>query len=302
MKQKNNILPFVCITAGAALWGFIGIFLNVLSGFSSADLLVIRSLITAALLFTFIAVKDYRLLKIHLRDIWYFIGTGIISFASYSFAYFAAIRLTSMAAAAILLYTSPIFVTVMSVLIFREKLTLKKAAAVILAFSGCILITGLGTETQLNAKGLCAGLISGFCYALYSIFGKIALKKYSTLTVTAYTFLFASAAVLPLADFGSIRANLDMHNTLILILFALLTGLVPYALYTYGLSRTPAGKAAIIACIEPVTASLAGCFILGEEMSLKTISGIILVLSAVIVLQIKEKASSKKNQCKGVVS
>ena len=292
MKMKNNILPSVCITAGAALWGFIGIFLNSLSGFSSANLLAVRSLITAVLLFAFIAVKDYKLLKIRLRDIWYFIGTGIISFASYSFAYFAAIRLTSMAVAAILLYTSPIFVTVMSIFVFKEKLTLKKAAAVILAFSGCILITGLGTEMQLNIKGLCAGLISGFCYALYSIFGKIALKKYSTLTVTAYTFLFASIAVLPLADFGNISANLDIHTMLKFIFFALATGLVPYALYTYGLSRTPAGKASVIACIEPVTASLAGYFILSEEISVKTILGIILVLSAVIVLQIKDTASA----------
>lgn len=286
MDYKNNIIPTASIIAGAILWGFIGIFVNKLNGFSSADLLSIRCLVTAILLFAFIAIKDKRLLKIKLKDIWMFIGTGIISFASYSFAYFASIRLTSMSVAAILLYTSPIFVMSMSILIFKEKLTIKKFAAVILAFLGCVFITGLGTEDHISAKGLTVGLISGFCYALYSIFGKIALKKYSTLTVTAYTFLFASIVAIPLSDFGNIYSRCDLNTAIFLLIFALLTGLAPYALYTYGLSKTPAGKAAVLACVEPVTAALSGILIMHEAISLQTVLGIILVLSAVIVLQI----------------
>lgn len=292
--MKNNFIPALCITAGAILWGFIGLFLNALEGFSSIQLLAVRSLITTVLLFVFLAVVDREKLCIHIRDIHYFIGTGIISFAAYNFSYFAAIRLTSMSVAAVLLYTSPIFVTLMSAVFFKEKLTVKKCISVVLAFFGCVLITGLGTDSQISAKGLCAGLVSGFCYALYSIFGKFALSKYSTVTVTAYTFLFASLVSVPFADFGKICATMTGDTAFLLVMFALLSGLVPYLLYTYGLSGTQAGKAAVIACIEPVTAAIAGTAVLGEDMTISTISGIIFVLGAVMLLQC-EKAWNNKD-------
>ena len=287
--MRNNVIPALCITASAILWGFIGLFLNVLEEFSSAQLLAVRSFFTAAVLFVFMAIKDPKKLYIKLRDIHYFIGTGIVSFAAYNFAYFAAIRLTSMPVAAVLLYTSPIFVTIMSAMFFKEKLTLKKCIAVICAFIGCVLITGLGTDTALSIKGLTAGLISGFCYALYSIFGKFALAKYSSLTVTAYTFLFASLAAVPLADFGAMTELITSENIVTLVFFALLSGLVPYLLYTYGLSKTQAGKAAVIACIEPVTAAVAGVTVLGEDMSVRILAGILCILGAVILLQYKRK-------------
>lgn len=283
--MKNNFISVFCITAAAVLWGFIGLFLNELKEFSSMQLLAVRSVITAVLLFAYLAAVDREKLRIHIRDTYYFIGTGIISFAAYNFSYFAAIRLTSMSVAAVLLYTSPIFVTLMSAVFFKEKLTMRKCISVVFAFFGCVLITGLGTESQISAKGLCAGLISGFCYALYSIFGKFALSKYSTITVTAYTFLFASLVSVPFANFGEICSQLTDNTAVLLVVFALLSGLVPYLLYTYGLSTTQAGKAAIIACIEPVTAAVVGTAVLGEDMTIRTVFGIAFVISAVILLQ-----------------
>ena len=283
--MKNSFISTFCITAGAVMWGFIGLFLKALDGFSSAQLLAVRSFVTAVLLFAFLAVRDRKKLYIKIRDIHYFIGTGIISFASYNFAYFAAIRLTSMSVAAVLLYTSPIFVTIMSAIFFKEKLTPKKCVAVLCAFAGCMLITGIGTDTMLSTKGLTAGLISGFCYALYSIFGKFALERYSTITVTAYTFLFASLAAIPLADVGSTIQLITSDNALLLLVFGLFSGLIPYLLYTYGLSKTQAGKAAVIACIEPVTAAVAGVTLLNEELLLRTFIGIVFVIGAVILLQ-----------------
>ena len=82
----------------------------------------------------------------------------------------------------------------MSALFFQERVTGRKAAALIIALFGCACTTGIfsGVGSAVPAFGIFTGIASGFCYALYSIFGHVALKKYDTVTVTAYTFLVAA--------------------------------------------------------------------------------------------------------------
>lgn len=100
---------------------------------------------------------------------------------------------TSLAVAALLLYTAPVFVMLMSLLCFGEAFTRTKALALLLTFSGCACVTGVfGSSLTLTLSGLLYGLGSGFGYALYSIFGKYAVRKYSSLTITAYTFIWHS--------------------------------------------------------------------------------------------------------------
>lgn len=280
--MRNKGFPVGCIILGAALWGLIGLFINHLSDYGSFDLLAVRSLFSSAGIFAFIGMTDRSKLKIQLHDLWMFIGTGIISFAAYNIFYTLAIRLTSMATAAVLLYTSPIFVTIMALFLFKEKLTGKKAAAVACAFIGCVLISGFSDST---AAGIVTGLMSGFCYALYSIFGRFALKKYASVTVTAYTFLFAFIVSAPLAKWGHIVGTLGGENLTWWILYAVFSGIVPYSLYTYGLAFVEAGRAAVMACIEPVVAALAGVFILHEGITVTAVMGICLILGAVVLLQ-----------------
>ena len=78
--------------------------------------------------------------------------------------------------------------------------------------------------------------------------------------------------------------------------FAAATGLVtcylPYLLYTYGLSGLSNGKASIMASIEPVVATLVGVTVYSEKLSLAGGLGIVLVLSAIVLLNLR----SKKNE------
>jgi hypothetical protein len=97
-----------------------------------------------------------------------------------------------LAAAAILLYTSPIWIMLMSVLFFHEKLDGRKLLAMGMAFAWCFLVSGFSGE-GITLPGLLAGLGSGIGYGLYSILGTVALRRHSALKVTAFTFLFAAA-------------------------------------------------------------------------------------------------------------
>ena len=114
---------YALVVAAAVFWGIISIFVKGLAafGFTTLQIVAIRVVLSAILLTSYIAIKDSRLLKIRLVDGKYFIGTGIFSIAFFNWCYFTAIRETSVAVAATLLYTGPAFVLLLSRLFFDEN-------------------------------------------------------------------------------------------------------------------------------------------------------------------------------------
>ena len=188
--------------------------------------------------------------------------------------------------AAILLYTSPAFVAVLAALLWRERLTRRKLAALGLTFGGCVLVTGvLSGGVQVTLQGFLLGLGSGFFYALYSIFGRYALARYGPYTVTLYTFLFAGAGSLLFLDLGELEAAAQREGVLPAALgLAAVSTVLPYLLYTAGLARIESGRAAILASVEPVVAALVGILAFREPMSPGVGLGILCILGAVLLM------------------
>ncbi len=304
--MKNKTAGTAAVLLAGTLWGLMGVFVRWLQnyGFSSMHIYANRILTSAQILLLTTGIMDQalkkkfypignRLLAIRLKDIWCFIGTGIISIVSFTICYFSTMKYTSLSVAAVLLYTSPIMVTLLTIPVFREKLTLRKILACLTTFSGCILVTGiLGSHAAVPAKAVLLGLLSAFGYALYSIFGTIAVKKgYKALTISTFTFLFAAAGILPFAEFPTMLPILAAHPETILIgvLMGIITTILPYILYTLGLSKIETGKASIIVSAEPVVATLTGVLFFREPLSPLGIAGIFLVLSSVFILNGREK-------------
>lgn len=291
----KRIAPLFVILAGS-LWGIMGGFVRIISsyGISSLQLTFLRSAITFLALLLFLALYNRKLLVIHIKDVWMFLGTGICSIAFFSFCYFRAIELTSLSTAVILLYTSPIFVTVLSAILFRERITPLKIVALLLTFSGCLLITGvLQSSMNLTPVALLYGLGAGFGYSLYSIFGHFAVEKYHPFTITLYTFLFSGIVTLPLANPVSLVKQLSLSPGAVLpiVLSSILCGVFPYIFYTLGLTYVEAGKAAIFASVEPVVATLVSIFYLKEGLTPMTAFGILLVLTALVLLNLRGTAA-----------
>ena len=121
------------------LWGLMGFFRRRLGdmGLDTPGVIFIRCGIAALLFALTIALTEPPSIKIRLRDIWLFIGSGVCSLLFFTLCYFQAMTLMSLSAAAILLYTAPCFVIVMSALLFKEWMDGKKLSAMALAFVGC---------------------------------------------------------------------------------------------------------------------------------------------------------------------
>lgn len=286
-----NIFTLCTIFAGV-LWGTISVFLKNLSssGLSLIQITACRAVFSSFFLFVYFLVKDKNLLKIKLKDIWMFVGTGVVSLTFFSLCYFSTILESGASIAVILLYTSPIFILLLSAILFKEKITKIKLFALILTFVGCIFVTGVGGENHLSAKGLFIGLCAGFGYALYSIFSRFALKKYKPLTVTFYTFVFSSISLLPFCNVVEICSSFSEKSLLFLIGIALVCTVLPYIFYTYGLSGLETGKAAILVTVEPLVGSLIGIFVWKENLDMLKLIGIIMIFIAVILINLNCKS------------
>jgi len=293
-NRKWNIGPILIIIAGC-FWGSMGIFVRKLGayGFSSIQIVAIRVTLAALVFSVLLAIKDRSGFRISLRDIPLFLGLGLGSILFFTVCYFTAITMMSLSTAAILLYTSPIWIMLMSVLFFHEKLDRRKIFALILSFAGCVLVSGI-SGGEMTLAGLLVGLGSGVGYGLYSILGTIALRRYSPYTVTAYTFLIAAAGAWLICnprEMMSIFVNVADLGMLLLLCFltALVTAVIPFLAYTLGLRSVEAGKAGILATIEPLVATLIGILVFSEPLTILSGIGIILILSAVVLLNIKMK-------------
>lgn len=288
---KLTLARFSVVLSGV-LWGLSGVFSRRLNefGFSSFQIGLARCFIACLVLFFIIVIKNKAVPKIDLKDIWIFLGTGVLSVGAFSALYFMSTELNPLSIAAILLYTAPFFVVIFSKFIFGERIGALKLASLVLAFVGCALASGiLGVSQGISAFGISVGVGAGLAYSLYSIFGAIAVKKYDSSTVTFYTFLFASIALAPFANLVDFVPALFSNGAALwnAILIAVVSALLPYLIYTKALVLVEAGRAAILTFSEPMAASIYGLILFGEKIALQGFIGIIMIFVALVAMNVK---------------
>ncbi len=286
--------PALAVIAAGVAWGVISLFVRALSaaGLSSPQISLIRLAVAALCFFPFLALRDRKKLRIRLRDIWMFVGTGIVSVVLFNILYFYATVQSQASVAVVLLYSSPAFVLLLSALIFREKVTRAKLLSLGMTVLGCALVSGvLGGGYRLTARVLLAGLGSGFFYALYTIFARFALRRYDSMTVTAWTFLMGALGSLPLGEAAATARTLAAQPILLLscLGIGLVSTVLPYVFYTWGLQRMDSGRAAILVAVEPLVGAVLGMTLYREPHDLPKLLGILLILGAILLLNRREK-------------
>ena len=297
-----------CILIAGILWGTTGFFNRALSdlGFSSSQVLFFRCVVPLVLLGVYCLVKDRNAFKIKLKDIWVFLGSGLLAFTTFGLAYMQAHVEMSLSVAVVLLYTSPIWVVGLSAILFKEKITLGKVAALITIALGAMLTTGVLTSGAIvTPTGLVLGLVSGLGYGLYSIFTRFGLNKgYKAITITFYTFLFSTIVVGCICDvpeaieltFGAAALASVYETVFWQICIGVVTCLMPYAFYTFGLQGVENGRASILATIEMVVATLLGVVVFAEAFTVENGVGVALVFVGILLANITLTRRMKNRQ------
>lgn len=283
---------YLYIVTAAFLWGMIALLYNELAagGLSQMQVVAVRALVSGVLLTGYLAIFDRGALRINWKDCWIFAGTGMLSFVLFNYCYFMSIDLVSVSVSVVLLNTAPIFIMIISAICFHDRITRKKLVALVITITGCILVTGVlsADPAAFSPAGILYGVASGFCYGLYSVFGSLAVRKgYNSITITAYTFLFAALGSLPLCSPAKLFPLLHGKTLLAALAIGALVTLLPFLLFTKGLTRIDSGTASIIATMELVFASLVGLLILGDSFTWGKLVGDLLIIFSVITLNTK---------------
>lgn len=301
--MKNKIYVFIVILSGI-FWGSSCLFVDYLKTHTpatSVQITAIRIVLAALVLNLWLIVKGkgFSLYKISGKSWLLCAISGFCSVVAMGMFYYSCMVETSAAVAVILLYTAPLFVMIMSLFFFKEKMTVQKMVAFVIAIVGCALVSGIASGSRISALGIFLGLMSGFTYSLYGIFTSIFMKENKdTLTFTALSFFFAAIGALVISKpWEIVKFTLEVENiplTLIMyLLLAICTAVIPFFLYSKGIEGVKPDVASILAFSEPLMACVFGTVVLGQKMDVFGVIGIICVCAAIVVLNVNFKKKAE---------
>ena len=280
---------FGMIILAGILWGTSGIFVHYLApfGFSALQMTAMRGVVSAIAMSIYAFLKDRTMFRVSPAHLALFALSGVSMYLTAS-SYYAAMQLTSVSTAVVLMYSAPIFVMAYSVAFLGEKLTPLKTISVIAMLIGCCLVSGIIGGLRFHAFGLFLGLFAGIAYSAYNIFTKIQMRKLCH-PVSASLYCLIAMAIVALifakpAEMITITAQNPVAILPLMIGVGLCTCVMPYFLYTLALKELPVGTAAALGIIEPMAATVFSVAFLGEKLTLISGVGIVLILGAVFLL------------------
>lgn len=292
-----KIKAIIYIILAGLCWGTSGLFVNALSAFglSAIQIITARSVFSAIVMTLYVLIRDKKLFLVSKKElVFYFLaGVGILLTGTF---YFVSMQMTSVSTAVVLMYTEPIFVMVFSVLFFGEKLNPLKVISVVCMLIGCCLVSGIVGGIEFNALGIAVGLGSGIAYTAYNIVTKIEMRKgYNPISATVYCFIFMSVLALFISNppqIVSIVAKNPIPVIPLMLGIGTVACVIPYFLYTLSLRDLPVGTASSLSIVEPMAATVFSVVILGEDLVISSLIGIILIIGSVFLLgrsELKEK-------------
>ena len=294
LPHMNTTKGYLCIIAAALMWASSGTAGKALfeSGITPFELVQVRVTFSAVLMVALFMTFSPRTMKIRVRDVPYFFLLGGVAMAMVQITYFYAISKIQVAAAILLQYLAPIPIAFFSIVFWKERLTLLKMAAVLLAFGGCYLVVG-GYSLQflhMNRFGIMGGLASAVCFASYTLLGERGMHRYDPWTVLFYAIAFAALSWhIAYPPFHYLTAGYSWTQWGWLMYIAVIGTLIPFGLYFVGINYVRSTRASITATLEPISAGLIAFIVLGEAMELLQILGGILVIMAIVLLQLQQE-------------
>ncbi len=286
-KEKTGALQ---VFIGGAIWGTIGLFVTKMSrcGADSIMISFLRVAFSFGILAVFtIAKYGIKAFRVDLRTLISCALLGLVCHGVYNIFYSLAVVKTGVTIGAVLLDIAPVFTAIISRVMFSEKITKFKAAALIINVLGCILaVTGGNISLAgVSFAGIIFGTAAGFCYSLTAIFGRIAGNRTNTFVMSTYSYMFAALflmlSVKPSGSSFSVSPQIALWG----FLYALIPTSIAYLIYYAGVQKVKeTSRVPVFASVETVVAAILGVTVNHEQIGIYNALGIVIVLLSIAMM------------------
>ena len=228
------------------------------------------------------------------RDLLRFFFLGIFGVAASNYLYYLAIQRTNVATAIILQYTAPVWVLIYTAIRSAQQPSSRRIAAVVLAVLGCALVVGfVGTGGfRLDTIGVIAAILAAFSFAFYNVGGHSVLARYNRWKVLFWVLVATSTFWLFVnPPWKIVAAHYSREQWAFMLVFSLVSVLAPFSCYFAGLQYLEPTRAIVVSCLEPVFSIVIAADALGELLRPLQTLGILLVLIAIVLIQLPERAA-----------
>lgn len=295
-------MGYLYIVMAGMFWSTIGLFTTNLNkvGLSTEEISFLRLSVGCLILVLYALIKNPSLLKISKKGLCYSIVIGIACQGFFNYCYVNSIKSAGSAVAAVLLYTSPIFITIFSKIIYKENINKIKMLSLLICVVAAILaVTGGSLNLEdISVAGVVFGIMAAILYSLMPIISKNILDEVNNITMMIYSFLTGALLLITRVDFIRVGASITNISVLPNIIgFGLFSGALAYICYTTGVKNgVELSIAGVIASIELVFAQIIGWTIMGESFNYIKIIGITLMMvSALVALKSAESSTNEEN-------
>ena len=293
MKYKGYILLGITILLFSTLEVVTSTMKNLIN---PLQLTFLRFLIGGVVLLPLVIKKRE---KVRRSDLLFFLGLGILNILISMGSMQLAINMGKASTAAILISSNPIFVLLFSSIFLREKVTFDRVACIVFGIAGIFLIIYKGNTGGDTAMSLTLGIIASLTFGLYTVLGKLKSEGISSITMICYSSFFGSLLYVPVLLFKGIPLFEIPQGTFsrILYLGVFLSG-IAYITYMEALKLLTASKGAMVFFLKPVIASVLAIAFLGEDLSLRTAAGMLLVLAGIFINFFKMNFKTRESRDK----
>ncbi len=292
--RRNERGPLLMLISSMLIFGTIGVFRRYIP-FSSAFLAMVRGLLGGLLVIAWVRFSGRRAgLKtgrLPGRVTAKLALTGAVMGFNWILL-FEAYNRTTVGVATLCYYMEPTIVTLLSPLLFRERLGAKKILCALAAVAGMVLVSGVTEENRagVNPQGVLLGLGAAVLYSAVVILNKKTpgVDAYQKTTVQ---LLSAGLVMIPylLLTGGFPSGPCDARAVILLLVVGVVHTGIAYVLYFGCMDRLRAQSIAIFSYIDPVSALLFSAFLLKEPLSAAGIAGAVLIIGSAIISELHGK-------------
>ena len=300
--KKNDNTGMLSTFVGGTLWGINGVMGNYLflnKNVTTPWLIPYRLILAGFLLLGYLYYKKgskiFDILK-NPKDLLQIVLFGLIGMLGTQYTYFSAIQFSNAAIATVLTYFGPTLVLIYMCLREKRKPLKYEIVSICLSSFGVFLLATHGdiTSLQISFKALVWGILSALSVVFYTVQPQSLLKKYGASIVVAWGMMIGGIFIAFVTKPWNINVTFDFVTFLVLMLIIVFGTIIAFILYLTGVNIIGPTKASIIACIEPVAATICAILFLGVTFDFLDVIGFLCIISTIFIVAYFDKKAKKK--------